>query len=94
MDRKIRRVVCAAIRAEDGCILLGIRHYGHDMHVALKYRTDHEKFYHRYGADQGFVDQYGVYMTRSEAYNVAKAAGQIVDESACVAGRLFSEALY
>lgn len=95
MDRiTMRRVVCAAIRAEDGDILLGIRHYSADMHAQLNQRADREKFFRRGGDDQGFVDQYGGYMTRREAYDVAMKAGQIFDHGACDIGRLHSEAIY
>jgi hypothetical protein len=79
----MRRVVCAAIRAEDGSLLLGIRHYSADRHVQLRTRSDAEKFKHRSGNDQGFVDQHGVYMTREEAYWVASKAEQIVNYDAC-----------
>lgn len=98
-DRSQRRVVCAAIRAEDGTLLLGIRHYSGDMHSQMLARMDGgEKFRHRYGDDQGFVDQRGIYMTREEAYKVAEAAGQIFDQAACREGKngmqLYSEGLY
>lgn len=90
----VRRVVCAAIRAEDGCVLVGIRHYSADMHAQLAARTDGPKFHHRSGADQGFVDQHGVYMTRTEAYAVAVQAGQITNPDACGPDTLYSEGLY
>lgn len=85
-----RRVVCAAIRADDGEILVGIRHYSTDMLRQIHARSDGEKFYHRQDQDQGFVDQYGEYMTRSEAMTVALAAGQVNQDT----GELCSEDLY
>ena len=95
---KIRRVVCAAIRSADGDLLLGIRHYSRDMYEQIAARRDSTRFRHRYDPDQGFVDQYGVYMTREEAYEVAHAAGQIIHPEACGAGldgsKLYSEGLY
>src|SRR5689334_19485237 len=98
METNQRRVACAAIRAMDGSLLLGIRHYGEDMHIQILARRDGGKFEQRLGDDQGFVDQYGVYMTREEAYQVALAAGQIVYPERCGNGlygkKLFSEALY
>jgi hypothetical protein len=97
-DTTKRRVVCAAIRAADGSLLLGIRHYSADMHAQLAQRKDADKFYHREGQDQGFVDQWGVYMTREQAYWVAAEQGQIIDRHACWNGpdepRLFSEGIY
>jgi hypothetical protein len=94
LDRRVRRVVCAALRAADGRLLLGIRHYSTDMHAQLARRDDRNRFQHLSGDDQGFVDQHGVYMTRREAYDVALQAGQIVNHDACEIGRLYSEALY
>jgi len=89
-----RRVVCAAIRAEYGELLLGIRHYSADMCNQIIQRADGTKFLHRHEDDQGFVDQWGGYMTREEAFAVATAAGQIVRPEACQHGLLFSEGLY
>jgi hypothetical protein len=92
--KKGRRVVCAAVRAEDGSLVLGIRHYSMDMHVQIKQRHDGEKFCNRHGDDQGFVDQWGVYMDRKTAFVVALAAGQIVRPEACHYAELYSEGLY
>lgn len=39
---------------------------------------------------QGFTDQYGNFLTRQEAYPIAKAAGQIIREDTCP-GTLYSE---
>lgn len=98
-----RRVVCAAIRAASGALLIGIRHYSKDMHVQLGMRRDSGQFIHRHDDDQGFVDQHGVFMDRFEAYQVAKAAGQIKFPEHCREGlgadgfpasKLYSEGLY
>lgn len=93
-----RRVVCSAIRAKDGELLLGIRHYDAVMHRAIEARIDGDKFMHRLDEDQGFVDQHGEFMSRKLAYRIAKNAGQPVDETKCGHGvngmRLYSEGLY
>lgn len=93
-----RRVVCAAIRAADGELLLGIRHYSTDMHAQMHQRRDGAKFAHRLDEDQGFVDQHGVFLSREEAHKVALAAGQIVHPEKCGEGldgpKLYSEGLY
>lgn len=94
LDGSVRRVVCAAIRAADGTLLLGVRHYSADMHAQLNFRVDREKFLHRQGADQGFVDQHGVYMTRRQAWNVAEAACQVRRAGHDGEGVLYSEDLY
>lgn len=96
--RVVRRVVCAAIRAADGAVLLGIRHYSRDMHLQIEERTDGAKFVRRHDEDQGFVDQYGAFMSRHEAYRVAEQAGQIVYPDRCGKDldgpKLYSEGLY
>ncbi len=94
-----RIVVCAAIRAADGSLLLGVRHYSRDMHSQMEARTDGAKFAHRHDEDQGFVDQYGIYMSRAEAYQIANAAGQIRYPHLSRIGlngelKLYSEGLY
>lgn len=92
------RVVCAAIRAADGDLLLGIRHYSADMHYQIQNRRDGEKFKHRHDEDQGFVDQFGNFMTREQAYRLAEQNGQIIRPEACGQGlngpKLYSEGLY
>lgn len=93
-----RRVVCAAIRAADGTLMLGIRHYSEDMHEQIRQRYDGSKFKSRYDDDQGFVDQHGAWMSREEAFQVAIDADQLLNPGACGNGlngmKLYSEALY
>ena len=84
---KERRVVCAAIRI-NGIIICGVRHYDKMMHKVLELIKQDGK------AEQGFVDQYGVFMDREEAYQVAQAAKQIIYEIPGPKGMLFSEHLY
>ena len=95
MSQIQRRVVCAAIRGEDGSLLLGIRHYSHDMYAQITARRDGENFMHRHDCDQGFVDQHGLFMSRGEAYLVALGANQIIRPEACLhKAELYSESLY
>lgn len=86
-----RRVVCAAIRAADGSLLLGIRHYSADMHRQITQRADGYLFIQKHDEDQGFVDQFGVWMDRFEAFEVAQRAGQIVRPEQCGQGLRFSD---
>jgi hypothetical protein len=44
--------------------------------------------------EQGFVDQYGNFMTREEAWEIAQAAGQIRRPEGGAPGTLYSEHLY
>lgn len=89
-----RRIVCAAIRAENGDILVGIRHYSQDMHYQIQNRFNGQRFENRFGDDQGFVNTWGEYLTRQEAYKVALALGQIIRPEACPNQTLYSEGLY
>lgn len=45
-------------------------------------------------AEQGFIDQYGQWMTREEAWLIAEAAGQIKYAAEHSKGTLYSEDLY
>lgn len=96
--RIARHVVCAAIRAADGSLLLGIRHYSADMRAQIQARHDGAKFEHRHDEDQGFVDQHGVFMSREEAFRVAADGGQLNYPDRCGVGlngrKLYSEGLY
>ena len=102
VDRTERRVVCAAIRAADGELLLGIRHYSPDMHRQIEQRLDGAKFKHRNDEDQGFADQWGKWMSRRDAYKHAYRNGQILHPDACgksldefgTVETLYSEGLY
>lgn len=94
----MRRVVCAAIRAADGELLLGIRHYSKDMRRQIEMRIDGHKFKHRHDEDQGFVDQWGEWISRMDAFSLAKENNQIVRPEGVGQGldgmKLYSEGLY
>lgn len=97
-DRFQRRVVCAAIKASDGELLLGIRHYSPDMHLQILNRYDGAKFKNRGDEHEGFVDQWGVWMSREEAYQVALSSKQLIYPDESINGlfgmKLCSECLY
>lgn len=82
-----RRVVCSAIRW-GGVNYCGARHH-HCIALirALGIKETQAVF------EQGFVDQWNVYMSRAEAKDVAESAGQIVKKHA-PESELFSEDLY
>ena len=81
MIKSETRIVCAAIRAANGQILVGIRHYSVDMYSQIMVRNDGENFINLSGNDQGFVDQRGNYYTRKQAWKIAFAANQLNDKS-------------
>ena len=92
---KRRRVVCAACRSsKSGAIVLGPRHMDAVMRVHVHLTPNHD--FHDFD-EQGFIDQWGIYMNRQEAWKVAEAANQILyrcggDEAK--GGTLYSENLY
>lgn len=90
-------IVCAANRDANGFIVLGIRHF--DMHMRAHFEriakvldVDIKK-----PIEQGFVDQFGKFYSRTEAWKVAEAAGQIRHRcggDTANGGTLYSENLY
>lgn len=85
---KERRVVCAAIKIDE-IIICGARHYDKIMHTILGFIVPSDT-----PIQQGFVDQFGVFMDRQEAYQVAEAAKQIIHKTPGPKNMLFSEDLY
>jgi hypothetical protein len=75
----------------DGLIVTGIRHYSPEMRLVLKriYGND----YKYKVKEQGFVDQYGEFLTREVAWVIAEREGQI-REQVSTPGTLYSENLY
>lgn len=90
-----QHVVCAANREIDtGLILCGARHWDNVMRVQYKaiYPSNRAK-----GSDwdQGFIDQFGTFLTRKEALDIAKQNGQSINMDRNGAeGELYSEGLY
>lgn len=85
-----RVVVCAAIKNKRGVMVCSPRHWDTMMHAqALSMKGEDW-----YQAEQGFVDQRGVWLTREEAWKVAEAAGQIMRRVGGDEGCLYSENLY
>lgn len=86
------RIVCAANRNQAGTILLGVRHWDSFM-------NDHRVFVDAFSPnngfkwEQGFVDQFGNFYNRKEAWVIAEENGQIIRQVS-TPGILFSENLY
>jgi hypothetical protein len=90
-DRTQRRVVCAAIRNEDGRIVIGPRHFDRVMQRSLEMMGGQGWAM----GEQGFIDQWGKFMAREDAFIVATAAGQILEKTGNQdSNELFSEDLY
>ncbi len=90
-DRTQRRVVCAAIRKGD-TLICGARHFDQTMHQQIERMHFNDPRFMR-DAEQGFVDQWGEFMTREEAYMVARERGQFLADPIHKTA-LFSEDLY
>ncbi len=102
-DAKQRRVVCAANRVvyyvegfSRHAIALGARHFDPLMRdqieshwLAMRGSRDQWRV-----SEQGFIDQWGTFMDRREAFEVAKAAGQLLYGPHLSGGELDSSDLY
>jgi len=88
---KHERIVCAAMKMEDGLVVTGIRHFSTEMRETLRriYGDD----YHLKVKEQGFVNQRGTFLSRKIAWIIAKNADQIIAEVSSP-GTLYSENLY
>lgn len=89
-----QRIVCAANRKRfTGEVVLGIRHWDAFMHKTFELMNGTEGD----PVDQGFIDNRGVFLSRTEAWKVAEAAGQIIRRCGgddTDGGTLYSENLY
>jgi len=81
------RIVCAAMRMDDGKIIVGVRHFSPEMRETLAriYGKGIKLFgffirkpYHLRVAEQGFIDQFGKFHSRSAAWEIADKNGQII----------------
>jgi len=87
-----QRVVCAAnkfVGIGKTYIVLGARHYDTLMRDAVQLLPKG-----MYEKEQGFIDQYGTFLTREEAFVVATNANQIIRRVGGDDNKLFSENLY
>jgi len=82
-------VVCAANRLASGLIVCGARHHDAVMNAQIKASGENHL-----GETQGFIDQFGNFLTRLEAREIAERNGQIKRRCGGDAHKLFSENLY
>lgn len=88
-DLSRRFVVCAACRHPgSGRIIAGPRHWDKVMREHL-HPADRPMTW-----EQGFIDQFGLFLTREEAWAVAVGKGQIRRQIDTPPGTLYSEHLY
>lgn len=96
VEKPQQRVVCAACKhPKYPFIVAGPRHW--DDVMLRQWRIFVEVFPTSGGTgrwEQGFIDQFGDFLTREEAMQVAKAAGQVNIERNGSKIELYSEGLY
>ena len=84
-------VVCAANRLPNGVILCGARHWDGVMHK----QADAMEINGFANEDQGFIDQFGDFLTRKEALKIVLENGQPFNaERNGSKDELYSEGLY
>lgn len=89
------RVVCAANKMPDGTVIPGVRHWDTVMHRVADKLQDNPKNSSLIEREvQGFLDRYGNFLTREEAWKIAFDAGQIIRRCGGDGKKLFSENLY
>lgn len=84
-------VVCAANKLPDGTVICGARHWDSIMNdVADKLNVSS-----RARAEEGFINQWGIFLSRKEALEIVKKNNQRFDEerNGCT-DELYSEGLY
>lgn len=88
-----QRVVCAAIRIDVDKVICSPRHCDATFRaiVDLLPPSEQDEWYH---GEQGFVDQFGKFLSRQEAWIVAENAGQILRRCGGDGIKLYSENLY
>lgn len=87
-------VVCAACRYCD-LLICGARHWDEVMRNQLEALTNLGSEIKAGNFEQGFINQFGEFLTREEAVPVAKESGQrLRADKDKIGGALFSEDLY
>ena len=73
-----QRVVCAANQHNDGFIVIGVRHFDNIMRDTINLRKELNENEDWHGCDQGFVNQFGNFLSREDAWVTACKANQII----------------
>jgi len=92
---KPRVVVCAANRNKvTGAIVCGARHFDQVMRSQINAITGDKQDLDWVGSEQGFIDNFGKFLTREEAHKIAYWNGQRKYRCGGDKDKLFSENLY
>lgn len=94
--QKRQKVVCAAIQLKDGLVVTGARHFCPTMVAQLeRIKNLDDPIGFAATSEQGFIDQWGNFLTRQQAYVIAERQDQFKGEGAPhTKGCLYSEDLY
>lgn len=87
-DEQPERIVCAAIKKDD-FIIMGVRHFDKIMQAQIE-----ASGFDRKNCEQGFITNKLRFVSRDEAWNIAKANNQLCWGQDRPPGKLFSEDLY
>lgn len=87
------RVVCAACRDDRGIIVTGARHLDSVMRNQIHFITDTPTDF-THPDNQGFINQWGQWLSREEAHVIATKRGQIIRRCGGDEKTLYSENLY
>jgi len=83
------RIVCAANKHKtSGRLILGPRHWDNTMRAQIREGEKWGEF------QQGFIDQWGQWYSREDAYIIAEKAGQLLFHYPEWGQRLYSESIY
>lgn len=94
LDGVKRVIVCAANRYSD-FVVTGVRHFCPTMRQQIKaIGLNNLRLYANGREEQGFIDQFGVFLTREEAMVIARKRGQVIIGMEHHPKQLFSEDLY
>lgn len=75
-QKALQRIVCAANRYKlNGWLVVGPRHFDNVMREQIR-RSTNADFYNA-AWEQGFIDQWGNFLTRGEAWRIAVCQNQI-----------------
>lgn len=93
----VHRRIAGVANRYGGIIVMGTRHLSNLMVVGLDALISNKQLIEWAGEDnheQGFVDQYGTFLDREEAWILADASDQIKYRKDLPAGTLYSEHLW
>lgn len=95
MSELNEKIICAAIKLEDGRIFYGHRHHNcrDAKYDALSWTHNREQIT-KIKYEEGFITSQGRFVSREEALVIALQNNQVLDISEIRGDRLYSEDLY